>query len=422
MLCIKLKPFLPTLFLLKTPAELAKRRYLSEKFTFPVTFLLIDSAAFFTHHAETSSHIYFVYDIAAGRVIFVNTAYEQVLHGTCAGVNDELPALLARLHPDDRAFLAVYWRLWTRGQMPDDIEIRVHDQAQPDYWQWLSVSPTYQLTADGRVLVGGEVRDISVSKHYAENADLFNSRKNAALEILSHDLSGAFVLAQQITQYLHEELTYPANSRVPELLRVLQTSSQAGVSMIREFVAIEFLTSAKAPLKANRIEIGDALRPPLDQLQRQQALLGHYFLYALPAEPVYADLDVNKFTQVLNNLVSNAIKFTPDGGQITVRVEPSPDSIRIHVIDTGIGIPAELQPYLFERFTPARRPGLRGEATTGMGLVLCKTIVEWHQGTISFVSAEGQGTTFTIEIPQASISLRSVEATDEPQKSAPTEA
>jgi two-component system sensor histidine kinase VicK len=379
---------------------------------------LIDPAAFFIHHVETSSHIYFAYDVAARRVVFINKAYEHVLHGTCASVNEELPTLLTRLHPDDRAFLAVYWRLWTRGQMPDDIEIRVHDQTQPDYWQWLCLSPTYQLTADGRVLIGGEVRDISVAKHYAENADLFNSRKNAALEILSHDLSGAFVLAQQITQYLHEELTYPADSRVPELLRVLQTSSQAGVSMIREFVAIEFLTSAKAPLKANRIEISAALGPPLDQLQRQQALLGHYFLYTLPAEPVYANLDVNKFTQVLNNLVSNAIKFTPDGGQITVHVEPTPDCIRIHVTDTGIGIPAELQPHLFERFTPARRPGLRGEETTGMGLVLCKMIVEWHQGTLSFVSAEGQGTTFTIEIPQASISLRSAEAPDKPQESA----
>jgi two-component system sensor histidine kinase VicK len=56
---------------------------------------------------------------------------------------------------------------------------------------------------------------------------------------------------------------------------------------------------------------------------------------------------------------------------------------------------------LFERFTPARRPGLRGEPTTGLGLSLCKTIVEWDRGTLTVVSAEGAGSTFTVEIPQA---------------------
>jgi two-component system sensor histidine kinase VicK len=58
-------------------------------------------------------------------------------------------------------------------------------------------------------------------------------------------------------------------------------------------------------------------------------------------------------------------------------------------------------PRLFERFTPARRPGLRGEPTTGLGLMLCKTIVAWQQGTIAVATSEGYGTTFTVEIPQA---------------------
>jgi two-component system sensor histidine kinase VicK len=105
-------------------------------------------------------------------------------------------------------------------------------------------------------------------------------------------------------------------------------------------------------------------------------------------------------TQVLTNLVSNAIKFTPDGGHIRVTFEPCPECVRIHVVDNGVGIPAALQPHLFERFTKARRPGLRGEETTGLGLVLCKTIVDWHQGKLLVTSQEGQGTTVTIELPR----------------------
>jgi len=358
-----------------------------------------DYPAFFMEQAEAGSHIQFIYDVPAGQVVFVNAAYQSVLGGTAAQVNAELPALLARLHPDDRKYLARYWKLWVRGQMPDEIEIRLLKEGASD--QWFSLTPSYQRTVEGRVLVGGTLRDISEQKNYQTNADNFNTRKNAALEILSHDLSGSFAMVQQIADYLRQEIQVPAESRVPELLRVLETTSSNSIKLIRDLVEVEFLASANTDLKRDRVEVGAVLREPLDQLQQGQELLGYHFTYSLPTEPVYAYLDVNKFTQVLTNLISNAFKFTPNGGQVSVAVEPCPGCVHIHVQDSGIGIPADLQPRLFERFTPARRPGLRGEPPHGLGLMLCKTIVEWHQGTISVVSTEGEGTTFTVEIPQA---------------------
>lgn len=356
-------------------------------------------AAFFMKQAEAGLHIQFVYDVPAGRVVFVNSAYQTVLGGNPAGVNAELPALLARLHPDDQKYLAYYWKLWVVGQMADEVEVRLQKEDATD--QWFCLTPSYEQTAEGRVLVGGTLRDISVQKAYQTNADAFNARKNAVLEILSHDLSGSFAMVEQIADYLHREVQVPADSRVPQLLRVLETTSQNSRRMIWDLIEIEFLASANSDMKRTRVEVAAVLREPLDQLQQGQELLGQRFTYSLPTEPVYAHLDVNKFTQVLSNLVSNALKFTPDGGQVNVVVEPGPGSVRLHVQDSGIGIPAEVLPRLFERFTPARRPGLRGEKTTGLGLVLCKTIVEWHKGTISVASSEGKGTAFTVEIPQA---------------------
>lgn len=357
-----------------------------------------DFAALFMDQAEASSHVQFVYEVPAGRVVFVNPAYEQVLHGRRDQVNEELPGLLARLHPDDRKYLARYWRIWIRGQMPDEVEVRLLTPGQPE--QWFCLTPYCQRSDNEPTLVVGTLRDISVAKHYQQNADAFNTRKNATLEILSHDVSGAFVMVEQIVQYLREEVTIPPESRVPEMLRVLETTSQNSVKMIRDLINIEFLTSANTDLKRNRVEVGEAFRPSLAELQQGQSLLGYQFTYSLPTEPVYAELDVNKMTQVLTNLIGNAIKFTPDGGQVAVTIEPGPDCVRIQVRDTGIGIPEAMQPYLFERFTKARRPGLRGEETTGLGLMLCKTIVEWHHGSLSVVSAEGQGSTFTVEIPR----------------------
>jgi two-component system sensor histidine kinase VicK len=358
-----------------------------------------ESSAFFMKQAEAGLHIQFIYDVPAGRVVFVNAAYQAVLGGAPAEVNAELPGLLARLHPDDHKYLAYYWKLWTHGQMPDETEIRLQTAGAAD--QWFCLTPGYEQTAQGRVLVGSTLRDISAQKAYQANADTFNARKNAALEILSHDLAGSFAMVQQIADFLRQEMPSIGESRVPELLRVLETTSRNGLQMIRDLVAVEFLASANTDLKRTRVEVGTVLREPLDQLQQGQVLLGQRFTYSLPAEPVYAHLDVYKFTQVLTNLVSNALKFTPDGGQVNVVVASGPGCVRVHVQDNGIGIPADALPRLFERFTPARRPGLRGEHTTGLGLMLCQTIVEWHKGTISVVSREGQGTAFTVEIPQA---------------------
>jgi len=358
-----------------------------------------DFAALLLEQAEASPHVHFVYDMATARVVFVNAAYEPVFGGHREMVNDELPALLARLHPDDRAYLAQYWKVLMRGHVTDEVEVRLLGSDQPA--QTFCLTPYRQANGSDSLLVCGALRNISAARSYQRNADAFNARKNAALEILSHDLGGAFALVQQITEYFIKEVAVAVNSRAAQLLRVLENTSRNSLKLIRDLVAIEFLSGTDTDLKLDRVEVGAVLREPLEQLQLGQGALGFHFAYTLPTEPVYANMDVNKFNQVLTNLVSNAFKFTPDGGQVSVAVEAVPGYVRFHVRDQGVGIPAASLPYLFERFTPARRPGLRGEPTTGLGLSLCKTIVEWHHGRLTVISTEGVGSTFTVEIPQA---------------------
>ncbi|MBO3273404.1 PAS domain-containing sensor histidine kinase [Hymenobacter defluvii] len=362
---------------------------------------MVDLAAFLVAQAEASTHVQFVYNVTNGQVEYVCRAYDHVFGGQASEATAELPGLLARIHPDDHEYLANYWRLWVTNRITEDVEVRLvgPDQAI----QWFCLTPFWQQQADGTVLVGGMLRDISVGKRHAENADRFNVRKNATLEILSHDTSGAFAMVQQIVDYLREELPTVPGSRAHELLHVLARTSEQSVRMIRDFINVEFLASTNTDLKRDRVDIGEVLGAPLDDFRRNKALLGQHFTCSLPATPVYVELDVNKFTQVITNLISNALKFTPDGGRVMVRIESLPTSVRIEVEDEGIGIPLALQAHLFEPFTKARRPGLRGEPTTGLGLTLCKTVVEWHQGTLTVVSTEGQGSTFTIELPRAGL-------------------
>jgi two-component system sensor histidine kinase VicK len=362
---------------------------------------MFDFAAFFLAQVEASPKVQFVYNLTTSHLDFVNSAYERVLGGHAAQVNAELAGLLARIHPDDRAYLAEYWRLWGSGQPTDEVDIRLQSPGQPD--QWFTLHPYYQKASSGTVWLSGTLHDVTVTKEYQQNADLFNSRKNATLDMLSHDLSGAFILVEQISQYLHEEIKPAPSGKMLELLDVLASTSQDSVKMIRDLINLEFLTSANSALKRDRVNLNDVLREPLEQFEHGQRLTRHHFTYSLPNRPVYVNLDVNKFAQVLINLINNAIKFTPDTGTITVRVEPGPGTVRIQVQDNGIGIPLDLQPHVFDRFTQARRQGLRGEHTTGLGLAICKTVVEWHYGTLSVESIEGQGSTFTVELSLSAV-------------------
>ena len=104
--------------------------------------------------------------------------------------------------------------------------------------------------------------------------------------------------------------------------------------------------------------------------------------------------------QVINNLISNSIKFTHDGGIISVSIEDKQDTVLFTVADNGIGIPAKYHDKLFDKFTKARREGLKGEPSTGLGMSIIKTIVEWNDGKIWFDSKENEGTTFYIELPK----------------------
>ena len=101
------------------------------------------------------------------------------------------------------------------------------------------------------------------------------------------------------------------------------------------------------------------------------------------------------------NLVSNAVKYTPEGGQVTVRAWTEEDQIRLEVSDTGIGIPAEALPRIFTEFYRAKNARAMEVEGTGLGLVIAKDVVEQHGGEITVRSEVGQGSTFRVSLPKA---------------------
>jgi signal transduction histidine kinase len=107
--------------------------------------------------------------------------------------------------------------------------------------------------------------------------------------------------------------------------------------------------------------------------------------------------------QLLDNLVSNALKFTPRGGRVEVRASEERGAVVIEVADTGTGIPAEQQEHLFERFFRTAEATKQAIQGTGLGLAISRAIVEAHGGEIGVESAEDVGTTFRVRFPQAAV-------------------
>jgi two-component system sensor histidine kinase VicK len=118
----------------------------------------------------------------------------------------------------------------------------------------------------------------------------------------------------------------------------------------------------------------------------------------LPPQAIHANLHPSKFGRALDNLLVNALKFTPAGGGVTLRLREHAGRPRLSVQDTGVGIPAEYQAHLFDKFSQAARKGLAGESTTGLGLFITQQIVRLHGGNIWVESREQVGTTFFIDL------------------------
>jgi signal transduction histidine kinase len=116
--------------------------------------------------------------------------------------------------------------------------------------------------------------------------------------------------------------------------------------------------------------------------------------------PAWVQLNHEKFQRVIDNLIGNALKFSGEGSTIEIDISKKDFQIIIEVKDQGIGIPKEKLPVIFDAFTKAGRPGLKGEQSTGLGLSIVKQIVEKHNGTIEVESEEGRGSVFRVTLPE----------------------
>lgn len=220
--------------------------------------------------------------------------------------------------------------------------------------------------------------------------------KTEMLGIVAHDLRSPL---NSITALV--ELSKSSGSSIAERDQysdmILEACNDAR-NIIRDLILIVKGESAQGlQLKETNVNL---LLTQVQQQWAHQVKDDKKLLLTLPETIVNAWIDQDKMARVFDNLIGNAIKFTEDGGTIHLQLQQrDKDNITVTIADSGIGIPEHLQPYLFDRFSKAGRLGLKGEKSHGLGLNICKQIVEQHGGKIHLESKVKEGTKFHIVLP-----------------------
>ncbi|WPP51690.1 PAS domain-containing sensor histidine kinase [Catalinimonas niigatensis] len=353
--------------------------------------------------AEQAKHVIFAFDIKSNQFLYLNPYFEELWQLKREEVMSNPAVLLSAIHAEDKEFVeSTYQELLSeinnKNKRGKDIEFRIY--SLDDSVRWLRFNSfMYEEHSDQRI-IAGMIENITDLKEHTHLLNKFAAKKNAVLEILSHDLSRPLTNIQSLSGILADELKPYNEKEIDKIIGMIAESSKRGINLIRTFVQQEFLESAQAKLIKKRVNIVHECKMVMDQYQEEEQMVGKTFYFEASSDAISMRIDDAKFMQVINNLLSNAIKFTQEGGVITVRVLEEDDHVLITVEDDGVGIPKHLQEGLFDRFSKARREGLKGEPSTGLGMSIIKNIVEWHKGKIWFESKEQKGTIFYIKLPK----------------------
>ncbi|MGZ3874347.1 MAG: tetratricopeptide repeat-containing sensor histidine kinase [Mucilaginibacter sp.] len=219
--------------------------------------------------------------------------------------------------------------------------------------------------------------------------------KDRILRAVAHDLRNPIGGITSLTQVMLNEAV---TEEQKEIINLIHETSHNSLELINEI--LEVADSGASALNKELVEINALVGHSVELLNFKAAEKNQAIRLKLLKEPVQLLISREKIWRVVGNLISNAIKFSPAGEIIDVEIADQDNEVEISFKDSGIGIPDGVKDKVFNIFTEAKRPGTAGEKSFGLGLSICRQIIENHNGKIWFESAEGKGTTFYITLPK----------------------
>lgn len=255
---------------------------------------------------------------------------------------------------------------------------------------------TRELEAANLRLRDGQKSLTQLNHKLSENSRL----KSEFMATITHELKTPLTAIVAFCELLLDEIPGPLTAEQKENLLDIKTSSQQLMFLISDILDMAKFEAGHLRLDKEKVDLSDVFRA-VRRTMSAIAFQNGVRLDVKKAELPLVFGDPERLRQMIINLISNAIKFTKEGGQITVYAEADNDMAVISVADSGEGIPPELLPHIFEKFRQGEESLKRRRGGTGLGLALVKSLAELQDGSIAVSSELGRGTTFMLRIPFA---------------------
>ena len=260
----------------------------------------------------------------------------------------------------------------------------------------LTVSPI--RLPDGRIIGASKIaRDITEQKELRRAAEEASRAKDHFLAMLSHELRTPLNAVLGYVDMLRHNVV-PENQR-NKTIEIVARNAELLTRLVNDVLDTSRIVTGKLQIELHDCDLS-ALVAEVVESVRETAAAKRIALLTDIAPHQHVKGDPDRLRQTLWNLLSNALKFTPEAGRVHVGVQRDGESVRLSVLDTGIGLAPESLPYIFHRFWQAQSAHSRAHGGLGLGLALARHIVELHGGSISADSPGlGQGSTFEIRLP-----------------------
>ena len=335
------------------------------------------------------------------RIIFFNQGAEQIFGYSADEVGGQYLAMLLphRYRPQHRGhvegFGAAHGKARLMGERQQISGLRKSGEEFP------AEASIQRMVVDDRNVYAAVLRDVSARQQVEDALHQAITARDDMMSIVSHDLRNpANAIKMLAASIIAEAESGDVPSGVVERVRVMQQAAAQMDALIQDLLDVTRIEAGRLRVAPRHVDPRSLVAGALQSMRPLADLAGVALHASYDEDLPEVNADPERITQVLSNVVGNALKFTPSGGRVDVGVMRGGFGLVIRVSDTGEGIPEAQLPHVFDRFfqvTPHGRTGTRAGA--GLGLPIARGIIEAHGGTIQMVSEAGAGTTVIIELP-----------------------
>ena len=268
--------------------------------------------------------------------------------------------------------------------------------SQDDNGEYLSLRVRFALVRRESGFISGLVAVL----HDTTEQEKEERERRLFVSNVSHELRTPLTSVKSYLEALDEgALSEPV---APDFIKVSLDETNRMMRMVTDLLHLSRIDNATTHLDVELINFTAFITFILnrfDQIRGQDEEKKYELVRDYPITSVWIEIDTDKMTQVIDNILNNAIKYSPDGGKITVTMKTTDDQMILSISDQGLGIPKQDLPRIFDRFYRVDRARSRAQGGTGLGLAIAKEIIKQHKGFIWAKSEYGKGSTFTIVLP-----------------------